>query len=207
MATLSELISRCIIPEAKGDHKPSVQILSAPIHARSEKPQDQYETEVFNFLLAKPNQEELGIKKVMKFTALLVDGAVELMDDKRLTVEIKFCMNWLKACQAEWQFRRFLKRIDRRPFAVDGGIVFFEEFSGDWKRRGGGRLFENGWSHWYRGHSEVEGLRLDLLRRRDGKLEGFPTIEGQMHRASDSDRSNCEEALKNQPVEKIERLK
>jgi hypothetical protein len=193
MATLSELISRHITPEAKGDHKPSVQILSAPIDAKSEKPQDQYEAKVFNFLLAKPNKEELGIKQVRKFTALLVDGAVELM----LAVEIKLCMNWLKACQAEWQFRGFLKRIDRRPFPVDGGIVFFEEFSGDWKRQAGGRLFENGWSHWYRGHSEVEGFRLDLLRLRGGKLDAFQIVPGQAYCAGELDRSDSEEALKN----------
>jgi len=84
----------------------------------------------------------------------------------------------LKACQAEWEFRRFLKRTDQRPFSVDGGIVFFEEFSGDWKRKAEGRSFENGWSHWYRGHSEVEGLRVDLLRLCAGKLDAFPMVTG-----------------------------
>jgi hypothetical protein len=178
MITLSELISRHITPEAKDRiSRPGVEILSEPIQGKSEKPYDQYEAEVFNFLLAKPNKEELGIKSVMKFTALLVDGAVELMDGKRLTVEIKFWMNWEKACQAEWQFRTFLKRTDRRPFPVDGGIVFFEEFSGDWKRQARCRFIENGWSNWYRGYSEVEGFRVDLLRLRGGKLDAFPMVD------------------------------
>lgn len=175
MTTLSELISRCITPEAKDPNRPKTETLSALVHAKSTKPHDQYEAEVFNFLLV--NKEELGIKNVMKFTALVVDGAVELLDGKRLTVEIKFRMNWEKACQAEWQFKTFLKNTDRMPFPVDGGLVFFEEFSGDWNRQAGCRLLVNGWSHWYRGHSEVDGLRLDLLRLYRGKLEGFPLAD------------------------------
>jgi hypothetical protein len=67
-----------------------------------------------------------------------------------------------------------LKRTDVRPFPVEGGIVVFEEFSGDWNRQAARRLLENGWSHWYRGKADVDGCRLDLLRLRDGKLEGFP---------------------------------
>jgi hypothetical protein len=80
------------------------------------------------------NRATLGVKAVMKFSALLVDGAVELEDGRRLAVEIKFRMNWGKACVAEYEFRNFLKRTERRPFPVDGGLVFFEQFSGDWCR-------------------------------------------------------------------------
>src|SRR5207245_866372 len=97
-----------ITTEAKGRNKPTIVSLSAPIQPNTEKAHGQYEANVFNFLLA--NKEPLGIKAVMKFTALLVDGAVELVDGKRLTVEVKFRMNWEKACQAEWQFRTFMKR-------------------------------------------------------------------------------------------------
>ena len=70
-----------------------------------------------------------------------------------------------------------MKRTDRMPFPVDGGIVIFEEFSGDWKKKAACRLLENGWSHWYRGHSEVDGCPLDLLRLRAGILEGFPLAQ------------------------------
>ena len=95
-----------------------------------------------------------------------------------MTIEIKLRMNWMKACQAESQFRTFVKRTDRRPFAVDGGLVFFEEFRGDgWERRVKRRLLENGWSEWYRSHSEVEGFRVDLFRLRASELEGFPSNE------------------------------
>ena len=172
MTTISELFGRSITPEAKLCHTPRSEILSARIRAKSEKAPDKFEAEVFNFLL--DNNEELGIKNVMKFSALVVDGAVELKDGKRLTIEIKFRMNWMKACQSESQFRTFMRRTDRMPFPVDGGIVFFEEFCGDgWERRTNRRLLEGGWSEWYRGHSEVEGFRLDLLRLRAGNLEGF----------------------------------
>jgi hypothetical protein len=184
MNTLSEIISRRIIPEQKDRNSPHNETLSAPIQGISEKPPALYEAVVFNYLLAK--KDELGIKSVIKFTALLVDGAVELLDGKRLAVEIKFRMNWEKACQAGWQFRTFLKRTDRRPFCVDGGLVFFEEFSGDWQRRAQSRLLENGWNHWYTGHSEVDGLRLDLLRLRlpNEEIEPFPIGEDEVLRYS-----------------------
>jgi hypothetical protein len=173
MTTISELFGRSITPEAKECHTPRIDTLSAPIQAKSEKEFDLYEAAVFNFFVV--NKDNLAIKKVLKFTALVVDGAVELQDGKRLTVEIKYQMGWEKACQAEWQFRTFLKRPVPLPFPVDGGIVVFEEFSGDWSRQAQCRVLENGWSHWYRCHAEVEGLRLDLLRFRAGTLEGFPT--------------------------------
>ncbi len=175
MTTLAELFGRDITPEAKDRNSPRIATLSAPIEPNTQKAHGQYEADVFNFLLA--NKEPLGIKAVMKFTALLVDGAIELIDGRRLTVEVKYRMNWEKACQSEWQFRTFMKRTDVRPFPVDGGVVVFEEFSGDWVRQAARRLLENGWSQWYRGHAEVDGVRVDLLRLRDGKLEGFPIAD------------------------------
>ncbi|MSQ96763.1 MAG: hypothetical protein EXR98_19715 [Gemmataceae bacterium] len=132
MPTLSELLSRKIAPEAIDPHCPSVVTLSAPILPRTNKADGQYEAEVFNLLLA--NKVSLGIKTVMMFTALRVDGAVELIDGRRLIVEVKFRMNWEQACKAEWEFRTFMKRTDVRPFPVDGGLVVFDEFSGDWAR-------------------------------------------------------------------------
>ncbi|KXK01554.1 MAG: hypothetical protein UZ17_ACD001001780 [Acidobacteria bacterium OLB17] len=170
MYTFSELISRTIVPEAKGRHKPIVHTLSSRIEPKTKQAPGVYEAEVFSFLFA--NKEELGIKAVMKFTALLVDGAVELTDGTRLAVEVKFRMNWQKACQAEWQFRTFL-RMDARPFPVAGGVVIFQEFQGDWQRQAASRLLLNGWTEWYQGHADVDGFRLDLLRFHAGILEGF----------------------------------
>jgi hypothetical protein len=129
--TLSELISRRYTPEVKVRNEPTIQTLSARIEATRPGADYQYEAEVFNFFL--DNKDALGIKNVLKFSALLVDGAVELVDGKRLTLEIKFCMNWHKACQAEWQFRNCLKRHHAVVGTVTGGLVLFSEFPGDWK--------------------------------------------------------------------------
>ena len=88
-----------------------------------------YEDEVFNFLLG--NAKALAIAKVLRFNALLVDGAVELANGQRLAVEIMYKMNWRKACQAEWQFRNFLKRPEAAQGPVVGGLVFFNAFNED----------------------------------------------------------------------------
>src|SRR4051812_32685725 len=96
--TLSEITSRLYVPEKKVPKPPEMKVLIAPMAAKSSKLHDAYEAEVFNYLLA--NREPLGIKKVFQFKNLWVDGAVELSNNRRLALEIKFRMNWLKACQA-----------------------------------------------------------------------------------------------------------
>jgi hypothetical protein len=136
-----------------------------------------YEVEVFTYLLL--NRDALGIKEVMKFSNLLVDGAVDLVDGRRLIFEIKYRMNWAKASQAEYQFRNFQRRHLGVAGPVHGGLVFFEEFSGDWDRQAASRRGQNGWNNWYIGHSQVEKLRVDLLRLRGGSLESYPAFHGQ----------------------------
>jgi hypothetical protein len=69
-----------------------------------------------------------------------------------------------------------LKREEAKRNPVSGGNVFFEEFSADWARKFKSRQLENGWSHWYEGHSVVEGLRFNLMRLRGGKLEARPPL-------------------------------
>lgn len=182
MPTIAELIARKIVPEDKGLHQPRVESLTGPITPRSEKPHDQFEAAVFSYLWQ--NQKQLGIKQVLKFTARLVDGCVVLADGTQLAVEVKYRMNWEKACQAEYEFRQFMKRCPNEAKDVSGALVLFEEFSGDWKRKADCREFENGWSNWYRNHSLIEGRRLDLLRLSqihsglsEWKLDGFPTAD------------------------------
>jgi len=174
MISIAELLSRKISAEEKDHHSPKCLTLSEPLTRGSEKAHGQYETGVFNLLFAKC--DTLGIKNVMKFKALLVDGALELVDGRRLAVEIKYRMNWEKACQAEYQFRNFLKRKQRMPFAVNGGLVFFNQFSGDWKKQSHRADFENGWIYWYVNHAEVDDLPLHLLRLQlpEGIIESFP---------------------------------
>jgi hypothetical protein len=172
MAILSELISLHITPEKKTPKNWSIEELSGLTAVRGVKEHCVYEAEVFNYLVT--NKVSLGIKTVMRFSCLLVEGAVDLTDGRRLTIEVKYRMNWGKACQAECQFRNFLKRHTEDAGPVQGGLVFFEEFSGDWDHQTASRNKPNGWDNWYIGHSQVENLRVDLLRFCGGTLESYP---------------------------------
>ena len=171
--TLSDLIARRIDPEAFARRQPSAETLFAPARPKSPDGPAAYESGVFNFLLK--NRARLGIKDITRFKNRLVDGELVLSDGTRLPVEVKWRMNWMKACQAEWQIRRFLKAAsEEKPLYGRGGIVVFEEFSADWARQIGSRTLENGWSHWYVFHAHLDGIRVDLLRFRRGRLHGFP---------------------------------
>jgi hypothetical protein len=86
-------------------------------------------------------------------------------------------MNWLKACQACAQFGRFLnvtREAKKNP--VDGAIVIFERFSGDWAGHARSRQIADGWDRWYDGYNEVDGKRVDLLMLCDGELNGYPLL-------------------------------
>ena len=83
-------------------------------------------------------------------------------------------MNWEKACQSCSQFSWYRNRVEASEKPVSGGLVIFEEFSGDWARRKPKWLLESGWNFFYGDHHEVEGLRVGLLRLRGGTLESFP---------------------------------
>lgn len=65
-------------------------------------------------------------------------------------------------------------RVEPQEKPLSSGLIVFEEFTGDWARRKSNWLLENGWSFFYMDHREVEGLRVDLVRFRDGTLESFP---------------------------------
>lgn len=165
MTTISELIARSITPEGKRFNEAMKdEVLSTGAHAKSDKPQDVYEAWVFDFL--HKNKLRLGISRVVRFAAAVLDGALELSDGNLFVgIEIKYRMNWEKACGAEWQFRNYMRRHAESMGSLNGGIVIFEEFSGDWNRRQGDRILENGWSHWYRGHSQIyDDFHLSLLR-------------------------------------------
>jgi hypothetical protein len=64
----------------------------------------------------------LGIQTALKFTNLKVDGAIVLVDGRRLAVEIKYRMNWTKACKAESEFRRFLQISEATTHPVSGAV-------------------------------------------------------------------------------------
>jgi hypothetical protein len=175
MESFEQLLARNIVAEPRRWNRSTITTLGAPATRPSSDVPRAYEDEVFNFLLG--NAEALGIASVLHFKSLLVDGAVEFADGRRLAVEIKYRMNWKKACQAEWQFRNFLKRPEAAQGPVVGGVVFFHAFNDDWVRKPASRTLENGWNYWYEGHCEVEGLPLHLVRLSDGELEVFPQTQ------------------------------
>ena len=173
--TLSDLITRRIDPEAFARRQASAEALVASARPKGPDGPTAYESEVLDFLLK--NKARLGIQDVTRFKNRLVDGELVLSDGARLPIEIKRRMNWMKACQAEWPIRHFLRVAnEEKPQPRRGGIVVFEKVSADWARQIGSRALENGRSHWYVFHAHLDGFRVDLLRFRRGKLHGFPLI-------------------------------
>jgi hypothetical protein len=172
-STIADLISLEIKPEERKRRKEKVKILTAPLDCPQDaKPSRKYECDVFNFLLQK--QEDLGIQTVYRFANLRVDGAILLVDRRRLAVEIKFRMNWKKALEAESEFRRFLLSSEAKAHPVHGAIVFFEEFQGaGWDKKAKSRFLENGWNHWYASYFNIDGYRADLFRLRQGTVEYY----------------------------------
>jgi hypothetical protein len=171
-STLADLISLEIKPEDRRRRKPVVTALSAPILCpeRAKLPR-RFECGVFNFLLEK--KDELGIETVFKFKNLFIDGAVQLVDGRRLAVEVKLRMNWSKALQAELEFRRFLLTSVAEANPVNGAIVFFESFKGaGWERKPKSRMLENGWNNWYTNYREIGGYRAGC----SGSIKGVSSI-------------------------------
>jgi hypothetical protein len=134
-----------------------------------------YEDEVFNSLFEK--MKTLGISHVFRFRNMTIDGGIELEDRRFVAIEVKYRINWMKACQVGWQFQQFMKTKGIIKHPVKAGIIIFEEFSGDWARKAHKRSYENGWYHWYSGHYEIKGpytLKVDLLRYVNGRFVPRP---------------------------------
>jgi hypothetical protein len=98
MKTIAEITSRVIKATDKTRRKAKTEVLAAerPIRTQAARAYA-YEFEVFNFLILK--KAALGIREVIQFTNLLVDGQIILEDGRRLV-------------QAEWQYRQFLTRTE-----------------------------------------------------------------------------------------------
>jgi len=132
-----------------------------------------FERRVFQCLVK--GRQALGIKAVLAAQNMLIDGGLVLHDGRFVAIEMKFRMNWLKACQAGWQFEKFLASAEGRHRSPRSGIVFFAAFSGDWARSIGD--VERGWVHWYTGHSVLAqgAFRLHLIRFNRGCLYPSPS--------------------------------
>jgi hypothetical protein len=55
-------------------------------------------------------------RQVFEAANLLVDGGIELTDSRFIAIEVKYRMNWLKACQAGWRFGELLRRPEVANF-------------------------------------------------------------------------------------------
>jgi hypothetical protein len=180
MRTIAEIIGRNIVPPpyVLRDQMEFPVDAELPIRGRTAR-YSVYEIEVFNHLYT--NKRALGIHSVTRFRNRLVDGPIVLSDGRRLVVELKLRMNWERACQAEWEFHHFLKRFDTkdRDNPIEGAIVFFEEFSGDWAERRANRATLWGWEAWHLYHRDsMAGKPMDLVRLSGETLEGFPEQTG-----------------------------
>jgi hypothetical protein len=174
MEPFAELIAHEIDPEPARVNEPAAHLLTSPLPTNgTERPPRTFEISVFNALLAQ--RATLGVTDVWRCRNVRIDGLLDLADGRRLALEIKYRMNWEKACQAGAQFSWYRKRRERSEKPLSGALVFFEEFSGDWARRKPAWLLENGWNYWYTEQNEVDGLRIDLVRLRGGKLDSYRT--------------------------------
>jgi hypothetical protein len=137
---------------------------------------------VFDFLFE--NRLALGVDRIYRLKNQRMDGELHLADGDVVAFEVKYRMNWAKACQAGFQFRRYIEFNAKSdaPLAVTAGVVFFEEFSGGWQKRWKSRPEELGWVAWYHSHRSVSELPFHLVRLRNRQMTTCVDIEDTTHR-------------------------
>jgi len=167
---IADIIGLSMLPPTITKREGKIVELTSPgVPVRGTLPYE-FERSVMTFLF--DHRRPLGIAHVFQAKNLLVDGGLALEDGCFIAVEIKYRMNWPKACQTGWQFGEFTRSPEARQYRPVAGIVFFGEFSGDWARLRG--QTERGWLNWYAGHVSLPGdeaFRVDLVRFRHGQLE------------------------------------
>lgn len=170
MEPLATLIGREPSPEDARVNTPTVQAIDAPLAPKGNAA-TVFEIAVFNALLRE--RSILGIKQVSRCRNVRIDGLLELDGGQRLAVEVKYRMNWEKACQACAQVIWFNNYPPTKQYRLDAAIVVFEEFTGDWARRKSSWLLENGWNYWLTDHREADGVPVRLVRFRDDAFESY----------------------------------
>ncbi|HQU90688.1 MAG TPA: hypothetical protein PLK77_00250 [Pyrinomonadaceae bacterium] len=134
-------------------------------------PPYEFEKRVITFLW--DNRDRYRIDKLIRFQNSSVDGAIETKNVS-IPFEIKYRMNWLKACQAMWQFNQY-RALSKTAFKT--GIVFFHSFSADWARSPRSSPIPNGWRNWYSDHARSsETMTVHLVRLEDGRLETYKEL-------------------------------
>lgn len=171
MATLSDILAMNPAPNDRKRRKPRRVEITEPLPTAGKKPDMAYESAVFNHLLA--NKESLGIRRINQLKNQRMDGELELVDGRLVAIEIKYRMNWLKACQSGSQLRTFLNMSEEHRTQIKAAIVFFEEFSGDWSRKMNSHATVLGWVGWYNGHHLIDGIPFQLIRFRGGRIETY----------------------------------
>ena len=144
-----------------------------PMHRKS--PTKEYEDDVLRFLIDK--KDELGIEQVYRYENSSVDGRIKLKDGRLIDIEIKYRMDWMKACQANWQFMHLIKERNEKFGTASNGIVFFEEFSGDWAKKEKKFTVENGWIHWYVDHYDLKVIKVNLIQCVNGNFKLYPFLK------------------------------
>lgn len=124
----------------------------------------QFEKEVFDYFISN------GYKVDKRYRP--IDFVVS-KNGKSYAVEVKLCMGWNKACEAQWQMNLFSAES---KIEVLGKIVIFKNFNTDWgKRPKYLKGIEKGWPLWYRDHSEDGSIH--LLQFQYMSLQSFPKIQ------------------------------
>jgi hypothetical protein len=159
---------------------PSRELLHAPPPTTEETDEPKlYESEVYDYLLT--HKDALGISEVFQLKNSSADGEIELDGGGRVLVEIKYAMNWEKACQSTWQLLESFKlmkplKLSPTPHA---GLVFFEHFTADWDKQAVSRPLKAGWYYWYAGHYKLrEDFSAMLVHLQRGVLSTYPELVG-----------------------------
>ncbi len=137
-----------------------------------------YEASVFQFF--DKNMTVFGIKKIFRLENTSIDGYLELESGQTVGVEVKYKMNWDKACVSEFQFKKY-QRIIKNTSNINipkfsASLVIFENFSNDWMKKSEKRNLETGWTYWYNDHFDQQialGYNLYLLQLKGDTLFGL----------------------------------
>jgi hypothetical protein len=178
---MSELIEghqrKHLPPNPYQPRDPAREVLEAPPQPTRTREPELYEAEVYNYLIN--HKEALGIRKVFRLKNASADGEVELLDGSRVLVEIKYRMNWKTACQAGWQLLESFNLMEPLKLSPTphAGLVFFEQFSGDWDEKAVSRPLKAGWYYWYAGHHELrEDFSAVLVHFQGGVLSTYQEL-------------------------------
>ncbi len=133
----------------------------------------QFQRDVFRHLTS--HKAELNINQVFAVKNSFIDGIIELENGKLILCECKLNLNWFKACNARTEFQMFLKKQILRELKIEGtphsAIIFFEEFSNDWKEDFKKYNCTRGWINFYdeQEHYKDE-FNVDIIQFQDKKL-------------------------------------